>query len=191
MSAPEPPEKQAPGRPPSGAGAIVAQQIEKIIEASRASAEQVAAAAQAEAAEVKRQAQQSAQAELAAARRSVVRMGEEAHEEAAARVADAQTAADEALADAKAVSAGLRQLAQLLTVNAERILRDVQNSHRAITANLRAAGDRAGRARVEDDGDDESPDEDAREAAPARGRPRRDSGGNPFEELEPPAWVEK
>jgi len=163
------------GEYPSSAADIVAQQIEGIIEAAQASADQVASAAQAEAGQIKSQARASAQAELDGARRSVVRMNEEARQESAARIAEAQAAADDVLADAKAVSAGLKQLGQLLSVHAERILRDVQNSHRAISADLRAAG--AGRAQADDE--------------PARA-PRRTAGGaNPFADLEPPSWVEE
>lgn len=162
----------------STAADIVAQQIEGIIEAAQASADQVAQAAQAEADAIKAQARESAQAETDAARRSVVRMNEEAREEAAARIAEAQSAADEVLADAKAVSAGLRQLGQLLTTHAERILRDVQNSHRAISANLRAAGGHSAQR--------EELDLDERRAS--RPAPR---GENPFAELDPPSWVDE
>jgi hypothetical protein len=106
-------------------------------------------------------------------------MNEEARQEAAARIAEAQAAADEVLADAKAVSSGLKQLGQLLTVHAERILRDVQNSHRAISADLRAAGAH----RPADADDDLAPR--SRAARPASG------GGNPFAEIEPPSWVDR
>jgi hypothetical protein len=162
----------------STAADIVAQQIEGIIEAAQASADQVASAAQAEADAIKAQARESAQAEMDAARRSVVRMNDEARQDAAARIAEAQAAADEVLADAKAVSAGLRQLGQLLTVHAERILRDVQNSHRAISADLRAAGAHSG------GGEGGGNDLDDR-------RRSRAGSGNPFAELDPPTWVEE
>ena len=165
--------------PQSRAADIVAQQIEGIIDAAQASADQVAAAAQAEADAIKSQARESAQAELDAARRSVVRMNEEARQEAEARIAEAQAAADEVLAEAKAVSGGLRQLGHLLTTHAERILRDVQNSHRAISADLRAAGSYRPAA-----ADDDEPAGSGRAPRAAAG------GDNPFADLNPPTWVE-
>ena len=165
--------------PHSRAADIVAQQIEGIIEAAQASADQVAAAAQAEADAIKSQARESAQAELDAARRNVVRMNEEARQEAEARIAEAQEAADEVLAEAKAVSGGLRQLGHLLTTHAERILRDVQNSHRAISADLRAAGSYRPAA---------ADDEDVSASRVARAS---SGGGNPFAELDPPSWVDE
>jgi cell division septum initiation protein DivIVA len=179
MTGEYPPEEHYYEEHPPSAADMVAQQIEGIIEAAQASAGQVASAAQAEADQIKSQARESAQAELEAARRGVVRMGEEARQEAAERIAEAQAAADEVLAEAKAVSSGLRQLGQLLTVHAERILRDVQNSHRAISADLRAAGSHSGR-REEIDLDQRG----ERAEQPQR------AGANPFSELDPPAWVE-
>lgn len=181
-----PPEEHYYEQPASRAAEIAAQGVESIIEAARASADQVAAAAQQEAQGIKSQARESAQEELAASKRGVIRMGEEARQEANARVAEAQAAADEVLAEAKAISSGLRQLGQLLTVHAERILRDVQNSHRAISADLRAAGSHSAR-REEIDLD--------RRGEPAERRPAPEpdagGGGNPFAELDPPAWVEE
>lgn len=163
----------------SRAADIVAQQIEGIIEAAQASADQVASAAQAEADQIRQQARESAQAEMDAARRGVMRLSEEARQEAEARIAEAQAAADDVLAEAKAVSSGLRQLGQLLTTHAERILRDVQNSHRAISADLRAASSHSGGGR-------EEIDPDRRPAERAGG-----GGSNPFAELDPPAWVDE
>lgn len=169
-------------QPASRAAELAAQQVESIVEAARGGAERLTDAARREAAEVKAQARESAQAELADARSSAIRLSEEAREEAAARISEAQAASDEALAEAKAVSSGLRQLAQLLTVNAERILRDVQNSHRAISANLRAAAGAGPAADMGTNG----------ESAPsARTRDTGGGGGNPFDEIEPPAWVEE
>ncbi len=110
---------------------------------------------------------------------------EAARKEASARIRDAQVAADEVLDQAKAVSTGLTQLAHLLTTHAERILRDVTNSHRAMSADLRAAGRNEPLVNGErSPGPPPEPDE-----AP---RPRRRDTGreNPFADLEPPSWVE-
>src|ERR671921_1347485 len=88
---------------------------------------------------VSRAAREEAQSVRALARESAEADVEAARKEASARIRDAQDAADEVLDQAKAVSAGMKQLAHLLTTHAERILRDVTNSHRAMSADLRAA----------------------------------------------------
>ncbi|MDQ3935318.1 MAG: hypothetical protein M3340_11900, partial [Actinomycetota bacterium] len=69
------------------------------------------------------------------------RMLDEAQTKAEERVAAAEKAADEALADARAISSGLRRLGQSLESYAEQILRDVQGGHRRMRANLRVATD--------------------------------------------------
>jgi hypothetical protein len=178
-----PPRENGAPRPASRAAELAAQQVEAIVEAAQSSAQHLAEtarkeveAARQEAEQVKVLARESAKADLEAARR-----------EATERIAEAQAAADEVLAEAKAVSGGMRQLAHLLTTHAERILRDVTNSHRAISADLRAAGaaDAAPTARP-------APDEEPRaaKAEPAR-RPSRALGDNPFDDLDPPDWVEE
>jgi hypothetical protein len=118
-------------------------------------------------------------------------LGKQSQTEAAERVAVAEKAADEALADARAISSGLRRLGQSLEDYAERILRDVQAGHRRLRGDLRIAGG----------GAPATPGERARRAAPAgngeaapsqpqpSGTGRR--GANPFEEIDVPAWVEK
>jgi vacuolar-type H+-ATPase subunit H len=183
-------EKPAP-QPVSRAAELAAQQVESIVAAAQQSAQKLAEAARAEAesareeaASVRALAKESAQADVEAARK-----------EAAARIKDAQEAADEVLAEAKAVSGGMRQLAHLLTTHAERILRDVTNSHRAMSADLRAA------ARNEPPPEERASQEPAAPAEAGEGgaesraprRPRRapsSSAGNPLADLEPPSWVE-
>jgi hypothetical protein len=167
--------EQPEPRPVSRAAELAAQQVESIVSVAQESAQKLTRAAAEEAASVRALARESAQADVEAARK-----------EASARIRDAQTAADEVLEQAKAVSSGMKQLAHLLTTHAERILRDVTNSHRAMSADLRAA------ARNEP----LAPAEEREPAAPAesgeRTRPRRPEGGrdNPFADLEPPSWVE-
>src|SRR5581483_4929813 len=112
----------------------------------------------------------------AEARAEVVRLGEEARQEAAARVADSERLADEMLADARAVSAGLRSLGRTLQDQAERILRDVQAGHKRIRSDLRAVSGGVG-----------GPGADS---ASADDRPRGRRGGSPFDELEVPRWAE-
>ena len=115
---------------------------------------------------------------------------EAARKEASARIRDAQAAADEVLAQAKAVSGGMKQLAHLLTTHAERILRDVTNSHRAMSADLRAAARNEPR-RTATSREPEPTSATSREARRGTGARRRAAGGdNPFADLEPPSWVE-
>ena len=166
-------EQPAP-RPVSRAAELAAEQVESIVSVAQASAEKLTRAAREEAESVRALARESAQADV-----------ETAREEAAARIREAQEAADDVLEQTKAVSNGMKQLANLLTVHAERILRDVTNSHRAMTADLRAAARNEPLAPLEE-----------REPVPedgeprARARPRASSSDNPFSDLEPPSWVE-
>lgn len=178
-----PPREQGAPPPVSRAAELAAQQVESIVAAAQESAKQLAEAARKdveaarqEAEQVRALARESARADVDAARK-----------EAAERIAEAQAAADDVLAEAKAVSGGMRQLAHLLTTHAERILRDVTNSHRAISADLRAVGaDEPIRASAAARGDDDEPPPDE----PRRARRSR-GGSNPFEDLEPPSWVEE
>ncbi len=169
-------EGQPPAVPPvSRAAELAAQQVEQIVGVAQASAEKLTRTAREEAESVRALARESAQADVESARK-----------EASARIRDAQGAADEVLEQAKAVSAGMKQLAHLLTTHAERILRDVTNSHRAMSADLRAAARNEPLAPLEER--EPAPDGEPAEAP----RARRGSGGdNPFADLEPPSWVEK
>jgi hypothetical protein len=168
-------EGQQPAVPPvSRAAELAAQQVEQIVAVAQESAEKLTRAAREEASSVRALARESAEADVEAARK-----------EASARIRDAQEAADEVLEQAKAVSSGMKQLAHLLTTHAERILRDVTNSHRAMSADLRAAARNEPLAPLEE-----------REPA-AEGEPREtpragraSSIDNPFADLEPPSWVE-
>ena len=176
---------QPPRQPTSRAAELAAQQVEAIVAAAQASAEKVTSAARQEAASARQEAasaREEAASVKALARESAENEVEAAQREASARIREAQAAADEVLADAKAVSGGMRQLAHLLTTHAERILRDVQNSHRAISADLRAAG--SGGADPRPAATDSSEPRSTRRAAAA-------TGDNPFADLEPPAWVEE
>ena len=120
--------------------------------------------------------------------KEAARLGQQAQEEAAERVAIAEQAADEALADARAISSGLRRLGQSLEEYAERILRDVQAGHRRLRGDLRIAGGSpaAPGERTRPSGSDESRGA-AAEAAPSRSGGRR--GPNPFDDIDVPSWV--
>jgi hypothetical protein len=117
------------------------------------------------------------------AQKEATRLTQQARTEATERVAVAEKAADEALADARAISSGLRRLGQSLESYAEQILRDVQAGHRRLRGDLRVAGG----------GTPATPGERARRADSeteegGSGRRRR---GNPFEEIDLPSWVAK
>jgi hypothetical protein len=123
--------------------------------------------------------------------KEAARLGQQSHTEAAERVAVAEKAADEALADARAISSGLRRLGQSLEDYAERILRDVQAGHRRLRGDLRIAGggppatpgERARRAQAERPADGTA----GGEPPPTLRAGRR--GGNPFDEIDLPNWV--
>lgn len=165
-------EQPAP-TPVSRAAELAAEQVESIVAVAQASAEKLTRAAREEAESVRALARESAQADV-----------ENARQEAAARIRDAQDAADDVLEQTKAVSAGMKQLANLLTVHAERILRDVTNSHRALSADLRAASRNEPLAPLEER--EPIPEDEPRATA----RPRASNIDNPFTDLEPPSWVE-
>lgn len=175
-----PGEQPAP-RPVSRAAEIAAQQVESIVAAAHESAAKLADAAQKEVAS----AREEAEAVRALARESAQADVEAARKEASARIRDAQEAADDVLEQAKAVSGGMKQLANLLTVHAERILRDVLNSHRAMTADLRAAAGNEPVATA--DNGEPAAEREPDDASRARGASNID---NPFADLEPPSWVE-
>jgi hypothetical protein len=128
-------------------------------------------------------------------------LGKQSQIEAAERVGVAEKAADEALADARAISSGLRRLGQSLEDYAERILRDVQAGHRRLRGDLRIAGggppatpgERARRAQPEESGEaPASARTPAQAQAPAEGSSAGRTGrrgANPFDEIDLPSWV--
>jgi hypothetical protein len=124
--------------------------------------------------------------------KEAARLGEQAQTEAAERVALAEKAADEALADARAISSGLRRLGQTLEDYAERILRDVQAGHRRLRGDLRIAGGGAPATpgeRVRRAAPADVPEPASRSASerPAESASRRRV--NPFDEIDLPSWV--
>ena len=180
------PSEEPTPKPVSRAAELAAQQVESIVTAAQEGARKLAETARQEV----ESARQEAESVRALARESAQADVEAARKEASARIRDAQDAADEVLEQAKAVSSGMKQLANLLTVHAERILRDVTNSHRAMSADLRTAA----RNEPLTGPDERAPEEpgDTREPRESR-RPRRAKASdddNPLADLEPPTWVE-
>ena len=193
--------------PSSRAAELAAEQVQAIVAAAEQAAEDLRAAADRDAREREREAEREAERireearsaagdERRAAEEEATRILEIARKEADDRVARAQQAADEALAQAQAISNGLRRLGESLEGQAERILRDVQAGHRRIMSELR----------VEPSPRESAPREptDARDrellSAVRASETRRRSGGlggeagggrgNPFDELEIPRWGE-
>ena len=137
-------------------------------------------------------AQREADAEREAAHAEAVRQAheaevearkvrEDARREAAERVAAAEKAADEALADARAMSSGLRRLGQTLEEHAERILRDVQAGHKRLRGDLRVVSGAPAAEPVERRRGPRAADD-----PPTGPRSRR---ANPFDEIDVPDWV--
>jgi len=100
-------------------------------------------------------------------------------------VAAAEVAAAEVLEEAKALSAGLNQLARSLSDQAERILREVQAAHTRMQADLRIGHQEEPRPSRSEERQTPSTERGSGEtgaATPSRQR------ANPFDELDVPAW---
>ncbi len=189
--------------PGSRAAELAAQQVEQIVAAAQGAADEIRAEAEGarkaardegkrEAEQIRQKAKDESEAELMESRKQAVMMGQQAREEAEARVAGAERAAADVLKEAQALSGGLRQLGRSLEEQADRILRDVQAAHRRMQADLRVqSGDELPDSSSSGRGTRPSP---APEPAPREAPPRRRSGemkANPFEDLEVPDWTKQ
>ena len=134
--------------PGSRAAELAAQQVEQIVAAAQGAADEIRAEAEGarkaardkgkrEAEQIRQKAKEESEAELMESRKQAVKMGQQAREEADGRVAGAERAAADVLKEAQALSGGLRQLGRSLEEQADRILRDVQAAHRRMQADLR------------------------------------------------------
>jgi hypothetical protein len=179
--------------PRSKAADIAARQVEQIVEAAQLAADRLHVDGEKELADRRREvekegarirseAKEEAQKALDDARVEALKITEEARKKAEDRVETAEKAADEALADAKAMSEGLRRLASALESHAQGILRDVQAGHRELRAELRLAG--GGGA----GGGSKIPQEAPTRGASSRRRGQRGEG-SPFDEMDVPSWV--
>jgi hypothetical protein len=146
-------------------------------EADRIRKESVEAAERA-----RKEAEQYAASERKSANDEARQLREESRRAAAERVAGAEKAADEALADARAMSGGLKRLGESLEEHAERILRDVQAGHKRLRGDLRVASEGPS-----------SPRESVRRAEPpassAPSRAPRPARRRPFDDIDVPEWV--
>ena len=186
--------QEAPG---SRAADLAANRVEAIVAAAEATAAQLEQAARRQADEIREQGRADAQREIDAARKEAIQLGVEARRSAERTIEEAEKASQEArerarreleervgaadeaaaqvLAEARALSGGLRQLGATLQDQGERILREVQGAHKRMQADLRVAWG---------DGDRPPPSRPAG-AEPARRR------GNPFAEIDVPEWEER
>jgi hypothetical protein len=130
----------------------------------------------------RKEADQYATAERKSANDEARQLREESRRAAAEHVAGAEKAADEALADARAISGGLKRLGQSLEEHAERILRDVQAGHKRLRGDLRVASEGPS-----------SPSESVRHAEPPASstpaRAPRPARRRPFNDIDVPEWV--
>jgi len=148
----------------------------------------------------------TAQNELDEARKEAAQLREQSRRQAESRVVAAEEAAAQVLEEAKTLSSGLRQLGSSLQDQGERILRNVEAAHRRMQADLRVGpadhdlpprGPAATPSRS-DKSTSATPEEREaleRAAAELRGssQSRRSArrGGNPFDDLDIPSWVER
>jgi hypothetical protein len=181
----------------SRAAELAAAQVESIVAAAQAAADQIRQDARLELAGLRPQAEREAEAiraeaarELETVQRQALRLHEDARREARAllaeakaeadqvreqtrravegRVANAEQAASEVLEEARVLSSGLRQLGELLSEHGERILREVHAAHRRMQAELRVG-------RPSSDRPTDAPAPGAGQGAPARSNPERTS----------------
>ena len=176
---------------------------DELREKTRLEAERVLEQARKQALRLGADARREAEALLRDAREESARTREQTQRAVEGRVAGAEKAAADVLEEARALSAGLRQLGKSLEDHAERILRDVTVAHKRMRADLQVGGPAAGEPVKEvssgaaASGPRSAPARKAlatsraNEAGPADGDgasggpPRR----NPMEDLEVPSWV--
>jgi len=192
----------------SSAADLAARQVESILEAAEAAAEQIkqeardevlaeTAGARRRAAELEQRARDQAiefdadarrEAErlLADAQKRATQIREQTKRSVAGRVDRADAASAEMVSHAEVLSEGLLKLGELLTEQGERILRDVRTARREMRANLDAAIE-GGAPRAE-----REPAGDAEPVPLRRNSARRAAraASKPDDDLTPPAWVE-
>jgi len=146
---------------PTGAAERASREVESIIAAAEAAAEQLKADARSEAKEVlgegRRRAEQAleearthaieidrvarrkAKQHLGEAEKDSAQIREQTRRATEGKVLEAEKAAAQVLEEARTLSTGLRRLGESLSDQGERILRDVQAAHKRMQADLRVA----------------------------------------------------
>ena len=125
---------------PSRAALHAASQVEAIVDAAERAAVEARRQAEKDARDIVAQAKQAARKDLDDSRRKALQLGEDARKEAARTIAEAREAADAVLAEAQSLGQSLKAAANALTAEAERLVRDVQLTHRELLAELRLPG---------------------------------------------------
>src|SRR5438067_13163735 len=165
--------------PRSRAAELAAKQVETIVAAAEKAAAQTRRQAEKQARELLEEARRTGRRELEEARRKALELGQDAQKEAQATAAEARDAAEAGLAEAPSLAASLREAGERLGAEADRLVRDVQLTHRELLSELRLPG--LAERRPED------PDETATEGRilgePPRQRPA------PSEVFDLPDWV--
>jgi cell division septum initiation protein DivIVA len=153
---------------PSGAAERASREVESILAAAEAAAEQLKADAREDAKEMLAESRRRAEQALEEARTQAIEIDRTARREAKqqldgaekdsaqireqtrraieGRVAEAEQAAAQVLEEAQTLSSGLRRLGESLGDQGERILREVQAAHKQMQADLRVAPEEPRRA---------------------------------------------
>ena len=199
-------------RPTTRASDVAARQVEQIVNAAQEAAEQIREEARRELVEIRKRGEGEVEKELNRARKEAILLTQEARRDAEdilkdanaeatrlresteravqGRVASAEKAAAEVLAEARVLSGGLQQLGRSLEEQANRILRDVTAAHKKMQADLRIASP-AERA-VTASGPEQEPARPAARLAADASSPRQAEPSrrrrNPFEDIEVPTW---
>ena len=124
----------------SRAAELAASQVEAIVDAAEKAAAATRRQAEKEAREILEEAKKVGRKELEESRRKSLQLGEDARKEAANAIAEAREAADAVMAEAESLAASLKAAAAALTGEADRLVRDVQLTHRELLGELRLPG---------------------------------------------------
>ncbi|MFL5896550.1 MAG: hypothetical protein ACJ76Z_15730 [Thermoleophilaceae bacterium] len=124
----------------SRAAELAASQVETIVDAAEKAAIETRRHAEQQAREILDEARKVGRRELDDSRRKALQLGEDARKEAATAVNEAREAADAVMAEAESLAASLKAAATALTAEAERLVRDVQLTHRELLGELRLPG---------------------------------------------------
>ena len=159
-------------------------EVEEIRAGARREGEQELNAAREEAVMLTQDARREAEGILADANAKSAEIRDRTERAVQGRVASAERAAADVLAEARALSGGLHQLGRSLEDYAERILRDVAAAHKRMQADLRVSG--PARERAQPAGEEPGEEHEPRfpRSSPGAGR----GHANPFDDLEVPAW---
>jgi cell division septum initiation protein DivIVA len=124
----------------SRAAMQAASQVESIVAAAERASVETRRKAEMEAKRIVDEARVTARNELESARRKARDLDEEARKNAAKKLSEARVAADAVLEDAKKLAAALKIASTALNAQAEKLVRDVQLTHRELMSELRLPG---------------------------------------------------